>query len=84
MLRSVSSQALRQEVTPPAMLGRAAAAYMSLAFGSSALGTTVVTRAGARWGATTTLTAIGASVLLVVVVGAWTPVRGRHAEAPAP
>jgi MFS family permease len=78
VLRSIASQALRQELTPPEMLGRAAAAYVTLAFSTSAVGTTLVTRAGARWGATTTLTAIGTSVLLVVVAGALSPVRARH------
>lgn len=77
VLRSVTSQALRQEVTPPEMLGRAAAAYVTLAFSTSALGTTLVTRAGAHWGAARTLTAIGVSVLLVVLAGAWTPVAVR-------
>jgi MFS family permease len=81
LLRSVASQALRQQVTPPEMLGRAAAAYVTLAFSASALGTTLVTRAGARWGATTTLAGIGASVLLVVVAGAFTPVAGRLPDA---
>jgi MFS family permease len=83
LLRSIASQAIRQELTPAPMLGRAAAAYLALAFGSSALGTTVVTRAGARWGAATTLGGIGAAVLLVVAVGALTRVRGRYAEASA-
>jgi MFS family permease len=77
LLRSVSSQALRQQVTPPEMLGRAAAAYVLLAFGSSVLGTTVVTRAAARWGAAASLGAIGVSVLLVVLAGAFTPVARR-------
>lgn len=77
LLRSVSSQALRQEVTPPEMLGRAAAAYVTLAFASSALGTTLVTRAGAQWGATPALSGIGGWVVLVVLVGAFTPVARR-------
>jgi predicted MFS family arabinose efflux permease len=84
LLRSVSSQALRQQVTPPEMLGRAAAAYVLLAFSSSALGTTLVTRAAARWGAAPSLGAIGASVLLVVVAGMFTPVVRRvPPEAPS-
>ncbi|HLK88961.1 MAG TPA: MFS transporter [Polyangia bacterium] len=82
MLRSVASQALRQEITPPEMLGRAAAAYVTLAFATSALGTTLVTRAGAHWGATAALTAIGVSVLLVVLAGALTPVRRRYEGLP--
>jgi MFS family permease len=77
LLRSVSSQALRQEVTPPEMLGRAAAAYVTLAFASSALGTTLVTRAGARWGATPALSGIGVWVLFVVLAGTMTAVQGR-------
>jgi hypothetical protein len=80
LLRSVASQALRQHVTPPEMLGRAAAAYVTLAFGASALGTTLVTRAGAHWGATTTLAGIGVSVFLVVIAGAFTPVAARLPE----
>jgi len=84
LLRSVSSQALRQQVTPPEMLGRAAAAYVLLAFAASALGTTLVTRAAARWGATAALGAIGASVLLVVVTGAFTPVARRLPPRDAP
>jgi MFS family permease len=84
LLRSVASQSLRQQVTPPAMLGRAAAAYVGLAFASSALGTTLVTRAGARWGATASMTGIGLSVLAVVLAGLATPVAGRLPETPAP
>jgi MFS family permease len=83
LLRSIASQAVRQELTPPAMLGRAAAAYLALAFGSSALGTTVVTRAGARWGATATLAGIGVAVLVVVAAGALTAVRGGYRMAAA-
>jgi MFS family permease len=77
LLRSVSSQALRQQVTPPEMLGRAASAYVLLAFASSALGTTLVTRAAAHWGATAALGAVGASVLAVVLAGAFTTVARR-------
>jgi MFS family permease len=84
LLRSIASQALRQEVTPPAMLGRAAAAYVALAFATSAVGTTLVTRAGAHFGARSTLMSIGVAVLLVVLAGARSPVRGRHDGLPEP
>jgi predicted MFS family arabinose efflux permease len=81
VLRSVASQALRQQVTPPEMLGRAAAAYVTLAFSTSALGTALVTRAGAAWGAPATLAGIGVSVLLVVGAGAFTRVAARLPDA---
>jgi MFS family permease len=80
LIRSVASQALRQQVTPPAMLGRAAAAYVGLAFTSSAIGTTLVTHAGARWGATATLTGVGVSVVVVVLAGLATPIAARTPE----
>ena len=74
MLRAIASQAFRQENTPPETLGRAAAAYLALALGSGALGTALVTRLGARWGAAHALTGIGVVVGLIVLSGTLTPV----------
>ncbi len=78
MLRAIASQAFRQEATPPEMLGRAAAAYLTLALGASAVGTALVTRLGSRWGAAHALTGIGLSVVLIVLLGMLTPAAERE------
>ena len=81
MLRAIASQAFRQEATPAPMLGRAAAAYLTLALSASAVGTALVTRLGARWGAAQALTGIGVSVVLIVLVGLLTPAAQREPDA---
>ena len=78
MLRAIASQAFRQEATPPEMLGRAAAAYLTLALSASAVGTALVTRLGSRWGAAHAMTGIGVSVVLIVLLGMLTPAAERE------
>ena len=81
LVRAIPTTSLRQTLTPHALLGRVVAAFWALAFGASAIGTTLVTRAAAVVGARWTFLGIGLAVGVVVIAGSFTAARRRHPEA---
>jgi hypothetical protein len=82
VIRSIPLIALRQAITPAPLLGRVTAAFWTLTFGSSALGTVLVTRAAADWGSGRLLVALGTGVGLVGLVSI--PGAAQRTRQPAP
>ncbi len=80
LVRAVPATALRQELAPHAIIGRATSIFWTLTFTASAAGTTAVTRLAATVGASRTFVAVGAAVGAVALVGAVTPARARRPE----
>ena len=84
-LRAVSAQSLRQTLAPNALLGRVTAAHWAIVFGAGTVGAVLVTQLAATFGASRALTVSGALLVIVSVVGAFTPVlRAGEARRPGP
>lgn len=81
-MRSVVTQTLRQEVTPPALLGRVTAAFWTVAAVLAPAGAALVTSVADRWGTTVAFRGAGLGVLAVSVVAALLVLpASRHAHA---
>lgn len=74
---SVSQISLRQEFTPYALLGRVTSAFWTTLSVPMSIGAAVSAGIAQHIGAPTTLTALGVGVVLVVVIGLFTPIRAR-------
>lgn len=83
LVRAIPTTSLRQTLTPHPLLGRVVATFWALTFGASALGTTLVTRTAASFGARPTFLGIGLAVGAVVVAGSFTAARTRKPEEPS-
>jgi MFS family permease len=80
--RAVGASALRQTLTPDALLGRVLASGWTLIFSASALGAVLVTRIGASTGVAHTMALIGLSLLAVATAGGFSPLaRGTRTRA---
>lgn len=73
IVRSIPTVSLRQEITPAPLLGRVTAAFWTLTFGASALGSALVTRAGAAWGTHYVLAGLGVAISAIGVVAILSP-----------
>jgi hypothetical protein len=78
-LRAVGANALRQTLTPDALLGRVAAANWTFVYGAAALGAILVTRVAATHASSWTLGVAGLSLFVVTGLGMLTPL-GRSAK----
>jgi hypothetical protein len=73
--RGVLSITLRQEVTPPALLGRVTAAFWLILYSPGPIGAALLTRLAEHTGVTTVYVIIGVGILGLWLVGLLSPVR---------
>jgi MFS family permease len=74
----VCSMIARQTIPPTQIMGRVMAIFMTLTLLPQALGATFITLLAAKFGTTWVLFAMGIAGLLLVAIGACTPVRQRQ------
>ncbi|MET7329727.1 MFS transporter [Nonomuraea sp. NPDC005650] len=79
-LAGINSMSLRQQVTPPHLLGRVTSAFWTIHFSLGPVGAAALGWGAARYGATTVFVVAGASCLLLALIALATPVRQRHPE----
>lgn len=75
---SVSQISLRQEFTPNYLLGRVTAAFWTTLFVPMSIGAAVSAGIAQHIGAPTTLASLGVGVVLMAVIGLFTPIRTRR------
>jgi MFS family permease len=76
----ICSMSLRQEITPPALLGRVTSAFWTIHFGLGPVGAAVLTAAAARVGVAWVIAVCGVAYVVVGAVGLLTPVRSARPE----
>ncbi|MET7880705.1 MULTISPECIES: MFS transporter [Micromonospora] len=79
-LAGVCSVSLRQQVTPPEILGRVTSAFWTLHSALAPLGAAVLTLAVSHVGVRTPLLVVGAIFLVLVVAGLRTPISQAYPE----
>lgn len=77
ILVSISSLSLRQEVTPNHLLGRVSSAFYTFTTGPAPIGAPLLTLLSAHIGVPKTLAIAGSFVVLLAVIGVFTPARIR-------
>ncbi|BCJ74476.1 MFS transporter [Catellatospora sp. IY07-71] len=80
----IASMSLRQEVTPPHLLGRVTAAFWTLQKALAPLGAAALTGAAAVYGVPATLAAAGALCTATALAALLTPLRSRTPAVPGP
>ena len=75
ILWTISSTTLRQTVTPPALLGRVSAIFLTVNMGARPVGAAIGAAVGARWGAPACLLLALAGFVVQAAVIAASPVR---------
>jgi hypothetical protein len=73
---------LRQEVTPPHLLGRVTSAFWTLHNSLGPFGAAALTAASARYGVTATCVVAGTACVAIAVCALATPIRQRRLETP--
>jgi MFS family permease len=76
----ICSMSLRQEITPPALLGRVTSAFWTIHFALGPAGAAVLTAVAAHVGAAPVIALSGAAYALIGAVGLLTPVRSARPE----
>jgi MFS family permease len=76
----ICSMSLRQETTPPALLGRVTSAFWTIHYGLGPIGAAVLTAAAARVGVAPVIALCGAAYVVIGAVGLLTPVRAARPE----
>lgn len=79
-LAGICSMSLRQQVTPPHLLGRVTSAFWTIHFSLGPVGAAVLGWGAGTYGATTVFVFAGASCLVLALTALFTPVRQRHPE----
>ncbi|MGV9302807.1 MFS transporter [Nonomuraea sp. NPDC003727] len=74
----ISSQSLRQEITPDHLLGRVTSAFWTIHFALGPIGAGLLTLAASRHGTPLVALVAGVAVVVIALVGVLTPVRHRH------
>lgn len=74
-VRGINTMTLRQEVTPDHMLGRVTASFWTLLTAPAALGAELFAGVAERHGVTRVLGALGITLVALMCVGAFTPIR---------
>nr|WP_082801895.1 MFS transporter [Herbidospora cretacea] len=72
---AICSMSLRQEITPPHLLGRVTAAFWTIHFAGGPIGAALATFAAAGRGVPTVVALMGAGLVLVAAGGVFSPVR---------
>lgn len=74
-VRGINTMTLRQEITPDRLLGRVTAAFWAMLTVPAAVGAEVNARLAERYGVPRVMAAIGASLVVLMAVGALSPLR---------
>ncbi|WP_437652729.1 MFS transporter [Sorangium sp. So ce1182] len=81
-IRSINAQSLRQECTPPHLLGRVTASWWLLTSSLAPAGAALMTALITRLGTAQVFLLGGAWLVLLAFVGVFTPIRERRPAAP--
>lgn len=84
ILKGVNSIAVRQQVTPDHLLGRVTAVFWTINSAPGPIGAALLTVLAARFGAPFVLALIGATFMVIALLGLLTPARTRHPESSPP
>lgn len=76
----ITNRSVRQEITPPPLLGRVTAAFWTLSGAAAPIGAAVTTALAARLGAPVILAGMGAIITIVALLSIDTPVNHRRPE----
>ncbi|HEX2912908.1 MAG TPA: MFS transporter [Chloroflexia bacterium] len=79
-IKGISSMSLRQEITPPRLLGRVTAVFWTLISVTGPLGAAILTWLAEHYGAPLVLVLMGVLGIALAFIGLFTPASSRYPE----